>query len=48
MTGARGWAIGHTGATQRGRMRAHTAFAFTALLAALSVARGMEFDLVDR
>lgn len=29
-------------------MRAHTAFAITALLAALNVARGMEFDLVDR
>ena len=41
--------IDHTGATQpRGRMRARTAFAITALLAALTVARGMEFDLVDR
>ena len=29
-------------------MRARTAFAITALLAALTVARGMEFDLVDR
>ena len=41
--------IDHTGATQpRGRMRARTAFAITALFAALTVARGMEFDLVDR
>ena len=29
-------------------MRARTAFAITALFAALTVARGMEFDLVDR